>query len=225
MHPTKRGAFFITMPIQPNPIDEIIIEALASSIDSAQVATDRASSREALLNSDRLIHAISKITGIEDEAGHPFMLHRFNSLRDIAYGQEMRILHGCRRYLEKLGMTKQEIIPSLLNTRVMGRQFGRIGGQINDQGDKADNHIPNAILLCPEICLTYSAEDGLDFSEPIKSLIRECSKPGTGCPIMGNVASWDGTKQNMYDMFWDEFAQDYTTKYANDMPITFEYQD
>jgi hypothetical protein len=200
------------MPKEAHGEDAIIVATLTDvmerTIDNAVPGCPVAATGFSRMEFEQsALNNTPSISEKEMEALH----ERWIQLRDIARRQTFGVLNAINVFLTDQGLEKTEIADILLNVGHIGRQFGRLPeANASHEDGLCDAELITNIKYEPEEWLCFDIEQRrVDFSTQAKEMLKKSYAKHLGCTVLGTSAKSGGKTVNMYDQYWDFFAENY----------------
>lgn len=203
------------MPKPPTEKDALLMLNLTCTIGRASAGEESALELARAGMSPNEIYVSEAELGKDKDYGATDLRKRWMVLKQLARKQAFEVMHAEHLFLDALGMSPDEIAAHIRNSGIIGRQFGRLSGTPRNRAGLHDEEALTAMIANPTEWFSYDAEhDSVDFSPQAKELMRESYNPRLGCPALANTIECEGKTLNMYDLYWDFFAENFASEYV-----------
>ncbi len=205
------------MPKPPTEKDAALMRNLTCTLERASVDEDSALALARIGMSPNEVYVSETELGKDRNYSATDLRKRWMWLKQEARKQCFEVLHAEHLFLESIGFSPDEIAGHIRNSGILGRQFGRLSGTPRNRAGLRDEEALAAMIANPTAWFRYDAErEAVDFSPQAKEQMRESYDIRLGCPALANTVACEGKALNMYDIYWEFFAENFAQAYVLD---------
>lgn len=199
----------------PTEKDAHLIENIGCTLERGALTESSTQALARLGMDPNQIYVSEAQLGRDANFGATELRKRWMLLKQMARLQAFEVMHAEHLFLDALGMGRDEIAGHIRKSQAIGRQFGRLSSTPRSRAALHDEAALTAMIANPTEWFSYdAAHDLVDFSPQAKELMREGYSPRLGCPALASTVDCSETKVNLYDVYWDFFAENFAGEYV-----------